>query len=92
MPGILQPEFWPTGLGGYDEKGQWQSGFEPFAAYFHRVATALNPCSDGKPILSGPGWGEHQAVSSSHKLMKHHARSIPVSVPPTTTATARHDR
>ncbi|WIA13252.1 hypothetical protein OEZ85_006841 [Tetradesmus obliquus] len=52
-----EPEFWPTGLGGYDEKGQWQSGFEAYAAYFHRVATALNPCSDGKPILSGPGWG-----------------------------------
>jgi hypothetical protein len=55
---FLQPEFWPTGLGGYDEKGKWQAGFEAYAAYFHRVATALNPCSDGKPILSGPGWGE----------------------------------
>eukprot|EP00882_Tetradesmus_deserticola_P023714 GHRQ01025821.1.p2 GENE.GHRQ01025821.1~~GHRQ01025821.1.p2 ORF type:complete len:149 (+),score=31.46 GHRQ01025821.1:106-552(+) len=55
---FVQPEFWPTGLGGYDEKGKWQSGFEAYAAYFHRVASELNPCSDGKPILSGPGWGE----------------------------------
>jgi len=54
---LLQPEFWPTGLGGYDENGSWQSGFEPYATYFHRVALTLNPCGVGKPILSGPGWG-----------------------------------
>jgi hypothetical protein len=60
----LQPEFWPTGLGGYNATtGQWQAGFEAYAQHFHRVAQALNPCSlpGGKKILSGPGWGEQAA-------------------------------
>ncbi|WIA29580.1 hypothetical protein OEZ86_012072 [Tetradesmus obliquus] len=55
-----EPEFWPTGLGGYNTTtGQWQEGFEAYAAHFHAVATALNPCSlpGGKRMLSGPGWG-----------------------------------
>ena len=53
----MQPEFWPTGLGGYDNNGKWQDGFDAYAKYFHRVATTLNPCGK-KPFLSGPGWGE----------------------------------
>jgi hypothetical protein len=47
-----------TGLGGYHENGTWVPGFEGYAPYFHRVASALNPCEDGAPQLSGPGWGE----------------------------------
>lgn len=54
---VWQPEFWPTGLGGYAADGTWQQGFEAYAAYFHRVALQLNPCADGRPLLSGPGWG-----------------------------------
>jgi hypothetical protein len=60
----LQPEFWPTGLGGYSSTtGQWQAGFEAYAQHFHRVAQALNPCGlpGGQKILSGPGWGEQAA-------------------------------
>jgi hypothetical protein len=54
-----QPEFWlGTSLGGYNEAGTWVPGFEGYAPYFHRVASALNPCTDGEPQLSGPGWGE----------------------------------
>jgi hypothetical protein len=34
-------------------------GFEGYAPYFNRVASALNPCDDPEgPQLSGPGWGE----------------------------------
>jgi len=61
---LLQPEFWPTGLGGYDENGSWQSGFEPYATYFHRVALALNPCSVGKPHLVRPRLGQCQHTGS----------------------------
>jgi hypothetical protein len=57
---LLQPEFWlKTGLGGWTEEGNWVPGFEGYAPYFHRVASALNPCDDPEgPQLSGPGWGE----------------------------------
>jgi len=55
----LQPEFWlKTGLGGWTEDGNWVPGYEGFGPYFHRVASALNPCDDNEPQLSGPGWGE----------------------------------
>ncbi|WIA40051.1 hypothetical protein OEZ86_013470 [Tetradesmus obliquus] len=52
-----EPEFWPTGLGGRNEKGEWRGGFDAFATYFHRVAQQLAPCGSGKRVLSGPGWG-----------------------------------
>jgi hypothetical protein len=55
---LLQPEFWPTGLGGRTPKGDWKGGFDAFANYFHQVAQQLAPCGSGKKILSGPGWGE----------------------------------
>jgi hypothetical protein len=61
----LQPEFWPTGLGGYNvTTGQWQAGFQAYAQHFHQVAQALNPCGvtpGGQKLLSGPGWGEQAA-------------------------------
>lgn len=53
----LQPEFWPNGLGGWDEKGEWKSGFGPYSQWFDKVARTLNPCGT-TPFLSGPGWGE----------------------------------
>jgi hypothetical protein len=53
----VQPEFWPAGLGGYNETGDWKPGFAAYTQWFDRVARSLNPC--GTPaFLSGPGWGE----------------------------------
>jgi hypothetical protein len=56
-----EPEFWPTGLGGYTAGSNptWQSGFQAYASYFDRMASQLNPCTEdgAKPLLAGPGWG-----------------------------------
>lgn len=51
-----EPEFWPSGLGGWGKDGKWKKGFEAYADWFDRVARAINPCGSGK-MLSGPGWG-----------------------------------
>jgi hypothetical protein len=63
-----QPEFWPTSVGGYDPRDNttWIGGFDAYAAYYARVATALNPCAPGsKPILAGPGWGNVNTIDAS---------------------------
>lgn len=65
----LQPEFWPTGLGGWDEKGNWKAGFGPYSQWFDRAARTLNPCGTAA-FLSGPGWGECPALCQQlHALL-----------------------
>jgi hypothetical protein len=51
----LQPEYWPTGIGGW-ASGSWKPGFDAYVAWFDKVALQLNPCGQRKRI-SGPGWG-----------------------------------
>lgn len=54
-----EPEFWPTGLGGYDAKGKWKPGIDAYAKWFDVVARQVNPCNhrEDPKFLSGPGWG-----------------------------------
>eukprot|EP00775_Hariotina_reticulata_P002235 gene2235-2547_t len=59
-----EPEFWLTGLGAWDDKGKWVSGFEAYKKHFHKIAIALNPCGT-KPFLSGPGWGNVNTQDTS---------------------------
>jgi hypothetical protein len=54
---FVQPEFWLTGLGAWNDQGKWVGGFDAYKKRFHKIALALNPCGT-KPFLSGPGWGE----------------------------------
>jgi hypothetical protein len=56
---LLQPEFWPTGLGGYDAKGKWKPGIDAYAKWFDVVARQVSPCKhrEDPRLLSGPGWG-----------------------------------
>lgn len=63
-----EPEFWPTGYGGHvGPNGAFVNGFDEYAAWFHKVATALNPCTaDGPvPLLAGPGWGNVNTIDAS---------------------------
>ncbi len=58
-----QPEFWLSGVGGYDSAGKWEAGFDPYAKYFHKTALSLNPCGT-KPMLAGPGWGNVNTIDA----------------------------
>lgn len=69
-----EPEFWLTGVGGYDvkEPTKFVPGFEAYVQYFHRVAKALNDCKDGKsnPVLAGPGWGNVNTIDAKWMAMQ----------------------
>jgi len=63
-PALQQPEFWLTGVGGYDEGSTtFKAGFDSYAKYFHRTATKLNPCGT-KPMMAGPGWGNVNTIDA----------------------------
>jgi hypothetical protein len=46
-------------------------GFEAYANYFSRTATALNPCGPGQsPKLAGPGWGNVNTIDAGWMAMQ----------------------
>ncbi|KAI8474854.1 MAG: hypothetical protein J3K34DRAFT_406796 [Monoraphidium minutum] len=63
-----EPEFWPNSVGGYEPSANstFIPGFDAYANYFARTATALNPCGAGnKPKLAGPGWGNVNTIDAT---------------------------
>ncbi|KIY93569.1 hypothetical protein MNEG_14394 [Monoraphidium neglectum] len=73
-----EPEFWPDSVGGFKAKDpkKFVPGFDAYAEYFDRVATAINGCpkngSAPNPMLSGPGWGNVNTIDA--KWLSKHAR------------------
>lgn len=61
-----EPEFWLSGVGGYDPKqgNKFVPGFDAYNQHFHRSAMQINPCKDGKAKLAGPGWGNVNTIDA----------------------------
>jgi hypothetical protein len=60
-----EPQYWKCpGLGGWQPRGNWLPGYNPYADYFHRMAGKISGCDNPKtaakasqkPELIGPGW------------------------------------
>ena len=68
-----EPEFWLSGVGGYDPKNgnKFVPGFEAYNQHFNRAALKINPCKDGRAKLSGPGWGNVNTIDA--KWFQQHA-------------------
>jgi len=66
-------------VGGYEPSAPttFVPGFEAYARYFSRVATALNPCERGSvPKLAGPGWGNVNTIDAAWLAMQAKAPGV----------------